>query len=385
MAVAKLTKSLVERLPPGSALWDTEVKGFGVRRQTAGAFFYLRCTIGGRQRMKSIGRFGSPWTVEQARRHALQALGQVVGGDDPFAAQAEGQTFRELVEVYIMRRQGALAPSTLRALSLYLRTSAKPLANRPLGDITRKDIAACLADIEQSSGAPSRNRARASLSAFYRWAIEEGHVETNPVQGTGKAAETSRDRVLLDSELAAVWHALPTGAYGDLVKLLMLTGQRRQELGGLRWTEINFKDRLITLPAERCKNGRGHSIPLSVPALAILSARAEGSGSSDLVFGNGRHGYNGWSDGKATLDRKLPAMPPFVHHDIRRSVASGMARLGINLPVIERVLNHVSGSFAGIVGVYQRHDFADEKREALAKWAAHLSTIVGLAKAAAAA
>jgi integrase len=374
MAVAKLTKSLIAKLPPGSALWDTEVRGFGCRRQTDGTYFYLRYTIGPQQRMRSIGRFGSPWTVEQARRHALKALGQLVGGDDPFAAKAEGLTFRELAEVYIARQQSRLAASTLRALSLYLRASAKPLANRPLGEITRKDVAACLAVVEQSSGAPSRNRARATLSAFYRWAIEEGHVEANPVQGTGKAAEASRDRVLSDSELAAVWRALPTGSYGDLVRLLILTGQRRQELGGLRWTEVNFNDRLITLPAERCKNGRSHTIPLSEPALAILAARPA---SSDLVFGTGRHGYNGWSDGKATLDRKLPAgFPPFVHHDLRRSCASGMARLGVNLPTIEKLLNHVSGSFAGIVGVYQRHDFADEKRAALERWAAHMMTVV---------
>src|SRR6516165_8381739 len=99
MAVAKLTKSLIAKLPPGSALWDTEVRGFGVRRQTSGTFFYLRYAIGSRQKMRSIGRFGSPRTVEQARRHALQALGQVVGGNDPFAAQAEGQSFGELAEV----------------------------------------------------------------------------------------------------------------------------------------------------------------------------------------------------------------------------------------------------------------------------------------------
>src|SRR5215471_5514921 len=121
MAVANLTKSLVEKLPPGSALWDTEVKGFGVRRQTAGAFFYLRCTIGGRQRMKSIGRFGSPWTVEQARRHALQALGQVVSGDDPFAAPAAGDTLSELVEVYLSRRQATFVVNTHRDVSRYLR------------------------------------------------------------------------------------------------------------------------------------------------------------------------------------------------------------------------------------------------------------------------
>jgi integrase len=375
MAVAKLTKSLVEKLPPGSALWDTEVKGFGVRRQTSGAFFYLRCTVGGRQRMKSIGRFGSPWTVEQARRHALQALGQVVGGDDPFA-QPTGDTFVALIEVYLARRQSAIAAKSHHDTSRYLRVRFASLRDRQLGEITRRDIAACLAVIERDSGAPSRNRARTCLSAFYSWAIEEGLAETNPVTGTGKAEEGgSRERVLSDAELAQVWQALPGGDYGDLVRLLMLTGQRRQELGGLRWSEVNFTDRLITLPAERCKNGRAHTVPLSEPALAILLAR-RGTSKADFVFGTGRRGFNGWSGGKITLDRRLGAMPPFVIHDIRRTVASGLARLGVNLPVIEKLLNHVSGSFAGIVGVYQRHDFADEKREALERWASHLMTVV---------
>jgi integrase len=388
MAVAKLTKSLVAALPPGSALWDTEVKGFGVRRQTSGAFFYLRCTLAGRQRMKSIGRFGSPWTVEQARRHALQALGQAVSGDDPFEAKVEGDTFSALVEIYLTRRQGTFAARTHRDVSRYLKVGFRALATRPLGEITRRDIAACLAVIERASGAPSRNRARTTLSAFWNWAIAEGLAETNPVTGTGKADEAgSRDRVLSDSELAQVWRALPTGDYGDLVRLLMLTGQRRKELGGLRWSEVNLAERLITLPAERCKNGRSHTIPLSEPALAILQARSGRSArNSDGVFGTGRNGYNGWSDGKLTLDRRLgPGFAPFVLHDARRTVASGMAKLGINLPVIERILNHVSGSFAGIVGVYQRHDFADEKRAALELWARHVAEIVGLASAAAAA
>jgi integrase len=399
MAVAKLTKSLIAKLPPGSALWDTEVRGFGVRRQTGGTFFYLRYAIGSRQKMRSIGRFGSPWTVEQARRHALQALGQAVSGSDPFAAKAQGDTFSTLAEVYIARQQSRLAPSTLRALTLYLRTSAKPLAARALSEITRKDIAACLADIERDSGAPSRNRARAALSALFAFAIAEGHLDTNPVAGTGKAQETSRDRVLTDAELAAIWHALPPTVYGDVVRLLMLTGQRRMEIGGLRWSEIDFTARVINLPATRTKNGRAHQVPLSQAAYDILAARhtvlfdrvphsPPVNGTADgLVFGTtGQRGYNGWSDGKLTLDRKLgPGFQPFCHHDARRTVASGMARLGINLPVIERVLNHVSGSFAGIVGVYQRHDFAEEKRQALELWATHLSTIVGLAKAAAAA
>jgi integrase len=407
MAVAKLTKSLVAKLPPDAAIWDTEVRGFGVRRQTDGTYFYLRYTIGGRQRMRSIGRFGSPWTVEQARRHALQALGSVVGGNDPFAANAAGDTFSALVEVYLARKQSAFVGRTHHDVSRYLRSCFRPFASRQLAEISRRDIAACLATIEAASGPASRNRARTCLSAFFTFAIAEGHAEANPVQGTGKAPGASRDRCLSDAELAAVWRSLPTGIYGDIVRLLLMTGQRRQEIGGLRWSEVNFADRMITLPAERCKNGRSHTIPLSEPALAILTARhstarhsvarhsvslsrdpshspnGNGSpnGNAELVFGNGRNGFNAWGDGKLALDRRLPAMPPFVIHDIRRSVASGMARIGVNLPVIEKILNHVSGSFAGIVGVYQRHDFADEKRAALEKWATHLSTIVGLAKA----
>ena len=150
----------------------------------------------------------------------------------------------------------------------------------------------------------------------------------------------------------------------------------------MRWTEVDFTARVINLPATRTKNGRAHTVPLSEPALAILAARRASNGRADgdgLVFGTtGQRGYNGWSDGKLALNRKLPAMPPFVIHDLRHSVASGMARLGINLPVIERVLNHVSGSFAGIVGVYQRHDFADEKRAALELWAKHVAEIVAV-------
>src|SRR6516165_9507586 len=141
MAVAKLTKSLIAKLPPGSALWDTEVRGFGVRRQTSGTFFYLRYSVGSRQKMRSIGRFGSPWTVEQARRHALQALGQVVSGDDPFAQPTGGDTFAELVEAYLGRKD--FAYNTRRNIARYLGVSFRSLASRPIAEITRRDIAAC--------------------------------------------------------------------------------------------------------------------------------------------------------------------------------------------------------------------------------------------------
>jgi integrase len=205
-----------------------------------------------------------------------------------------------------------------------------------------------------------------------------GLAETNPVAGTVKAPAQSRDRVLSDHEIAQVWRNLPVGDFGDIVRLLLLTGQRREEIGGLQWSEINLADRLITLPPARVKNGRPHKVPLSEPALAILAAR-HSKREGPAVFGrDGRDRFTNWSNTKAALDRKLPGMPDWHIHDARRTCATGMARLGINLPVIERVLNHVSGSFAGIVGVYQRHDFADEKRDALAGWAAHVMTVVAV-------
>ena len=204
--------------------------------------------------------------------------------------------------------------------------------------------------------------------------------------GTVKAPAQSRDRVLSDQEIAQVWRSLPAGDFGDIVRLLLLTGQRREEIGALQWSEVNLTDGVITLPPARVKNGRPHQVPLSKLALAILAARHSKS-EGPAVFGrDGRDSFTNWSNTKAALDRKLgPSFQDWHLHDLRRTCATGMARLGINLPVIERVLNHVSRRFAGIVGVYQRHDFADEKREALDKRATHLSTIVGLASAEAAA
>jgi integrase len=165
----------------------------------------------------------------------------------------------------------------------------------------------------------------------------------------------------------------------------MLTGARRQELDSLLWSEIDFAQRVINLPASRIKNKKPHQIPLSPIAMEILETRYKrirvpsitANGTNGVsVFGKRGHGFSTWADGKRGLDRRLPGMEPFRLHDVRRSVATGMARIGISIPVIEKVLNHQSGTFAGIVGVYQRHDFAEVKRQALELWASHLMAVV---------
>jgi integrase len=212
------------------------------------------------------------------------------------------------------------------------------------------------------------------VSKFFNWCVDADILAVSPAAGIKKPfAERSRDRVLTDDELQAVWRAADSIGYpfGTIVQLLALTGQRRGEVAGMRWDEIEGD--LWTLPKERTKNGRLHTVPLSRRAMAIIEGAPR---ISDFVFSaNGEKSVSGFASPKHLIDG-LAGVTDWRLHDLRRTTASGMARLGINLPVIEKVLNHVSGSFAGIVGVYQRHEFADEKRQALQQWADYVERLV---------
>jgi integrase len=211
---------------------------------------------------------------------------------------------------------------------------------------------------------------RASLSAFFAWCIARGLAEVNPVLGTPVAPEKPRTRVLPITELAAVWRACNGDAFGTIVKLLMLTGCRAGEIGGLRFGEI--RDGVIVLPADRVKNKRAHLLSLAVPAQAVLAGWTKRYG--DCVFASG--GFRSWSYGKQQLDARLAAAgmrpEPWTVHDLRRSVATGMAEIGIQPHIVEAVLNHISGHKAGIAGVYNRATYEKEKTAALAMWADHL-------------
>ncbi len=223
------------------------------------------------------------------------------------------------------------------------------------------------------------NRALGWLKGLCNFAVERGVLDVSPIAGIKPpAAETARDRVLSDDELKAVWEAADAlePVYAGFIKLLILTGQRLREVSEMEWKEIDLDAKLWTLPAARAKNSIEHSIPLSDQTVEILKALQRIAG-SDFVFT-----INGWNPIRGThlvkrrIDKLAPLMPPWVLHDLRRTVASGMARLGVNLPVIEKLLNHVSGSFAEIVGVYQRHSFADEKRAAMKAWTRHIEQLV---------
>jgi integrase len=273
---------------------------------------------------------------------------------------------------YLEARREGMKPRSHQECSRHLQKHWKPLHGMAVSAIDRAAVAVHLKAIAKDSGAVTANRARSTLSAMFAWAIGEGLCEANPVIGTNKKDEGgSRERVLSDAELAAVWNATGDNDYGNIVKLLMLTAQRRDEIGGLEWSEIDQQAKVISLPASRTKNSRPHDIPLSSAALALVVALPRRTGRA-LVFGSGEGGYSGWSRSKEALDESAKLSEAWTLHDLRRTAATRMADLGVQPHVIEAILNHVSGHKSGVAGIYNRSTYAVEKRAALELWATHL-------------
>jgi integrase len=242
-------------------------------------------------------------------------------------------------------------------------------------------------EVAERHGRVAGNRFRAALSAYFTWMLREGLTEANPVLGTNKQVEAgARQRRLSDAELAAIWRNAGDDQYGAILRLLMLTACRRDEIGDLCWSEIDLDAAVITLPGAKTKNNREHRVPLSSLALEVLRAqprRAQSDGTiRNLVFGHrtGR-GYGGWSKSKAELDQRLEqAGTPVIRwtlHDFRRSVSTSMHEvLNVQPHVVEAVLNHVSGHKGGVAGVYNVSSYDVQKAVALQKWSDHIEALV---------
>jgi len=377
MAIGKVTITSVAKLK--GYLWDTHVTGFGARRQTNGVFYYVRYRHNGTQTVRSIGRHG-PLTPDTARAKAKQLLGTVAGGVGPFAVPLAAEGFAAAVERYLERKRPSLRPSSFLDAQRYLGNYSAPLHALRLSQIDRRKVAALLGEIETRSGPVSRNRLRAALSAFFGWAVTEGLLDTNPVTGTAKANENgSRERVLSREELRALWRGLGDDRFSDIVHLLLLTGQRRNEIGGLQWSEVDLVRKQIVLTASRVKNGRQHEVPLSAQAAAILE-RQPRRNSSEFLFG--KRGFNDWGEAKAKLDQRT-GIADWHLHDLRRTCATMLGELGVNPWIVEAVLNHYSksaamnlpGHRAGVAGTYNRARYVDDMRAALQRWADLLEQI----------
>jgi integrase len=361
--IGKVTKSAVDKLGPNSLIWDTGLVGFGARRQLRHVHYLLRYRLSGKQRFITIGRHGA-WTPETARNEAKRLLGLVASKVDPANERIRpAETFGAEVNRYLERKRSSMKPRSFEGIERHLRQHAKPFHPVRLAEIDRRTIAVRLAEIEAASGPVARNRFRSSLSAFFTFAIREGLIEANPVTGTATADEGhSRDRTLSEAELIAVLNALGRDQFSDIIRLLILTGQRRNEIGGLRWDEIDFERGLIILPSERVKNKRQHELPISNQVGAILKRQPR---QNEFVCGRR---FTSWSIGKADLDNRARLKAEWRLHDLRRTAATHMAELGTLPHIIEAVLNHVSGHRAGVAGIYNRARYEGEMRTALQLW-----------------
>jgi integrase len=349
----------------------------------------LRYRFGGVTRKLTLGAAtDDDLTLASARRAAAEARHQIDLGVDPATSRRPppiehaDDSVEALAEQFInlhVRRK--TRPTTARMTEDVLTRIALPAwRGRLVQDIRRRDIVT-LAERIALDRPYMANRALAALSKFFAWMVARDVIAVSPCVGVERPhLEIARDRILTDAEIKALWRACddPTeGPFGPLLKLLLLTGARRGECCNMRWSEIDADRRLWLLPGGRTKNGRAHAIPLSEQVWRILQGLPRFLDSDFVITVDGRQPFIGFARAKRRIDAKAKLGTDWRLHDLRRTCASGLQRLGVSVEVIERSLNHVSGTFRGVAGVYARHDYADEIRIALQRWGDHVEQIVG--------
>lgn len=450
MATFKLTDGNVEALQPGERdiyAWDTALPRFGLRVTPAGARIYLvqyraKGAAGEptKTRRITIGQHdGNLWNVTKARAAARKLLAPVDLGRDPFgerqaertadqrarlAAKAavvataleaelrERDSFANVTARYVELKaknnrswveterllsfgQAKTADSSKRGSGrLHASNSYGPMtawADRHIADIRRADVADLMDIIGRRSPAVAR-ATYAALRGLFAWCMERDLVDTSPCDGfKAPPRPKARDRVLADDELRLIWSACEDlgSPFGPLIKLLMLTGQRRAEVAGMSWAELDLAAKIWRIPGDRTKNGKAHELDLCAEALEILEGLTR---TSPLVFpARGEGAARGFSATKRRLDELVEALrrkeseetgvefeegAAWRLHDLRRTAATGMAALGFPPHVVERVLNHVSNTQSGLVGVYQRHEYRQERNASSTAWGARVAAVV---------
>lgn len=369
---------------------DSLVPGLRLRVGSSGAkTFILRKRVGGRARNLTLDRYHERrFTLADARKKARALISDIEAGEEPQARGRGRQAGQTAGTVKALFDEYKKAKANLRSIAEVKRIFEKyvvpEIGGRLADSVSRADITRLIDGI----AAPTMARSvGAQLSAFYSWAMPRlDRLESNPCRDAWKPPKpAARDRVLSDDEIRAVWKASleESAPFGPGIRLLLLTLQRRDEVFSADVAEFDLKQAIWTIPASRAKNGVVHIVPLSAAALAeikpLIGDRSEGK----LFPARGRaeHAPSGfsrsWARVREAVEKALKRpVERFTMHDLRRTGATGLQRLGTRLEVTEAVLNHVSGSRGGIVGVYQRHHFTEEKRQALNAWAAELNKLL---------
>jgi integrase len=399
-AAVKLTMKAIEDLvcPEGrkdALAFDDEVKGLGVRvakhskpGALTGKNYIIQFTIAGQKRRIPIGSC-SAITLKAAREAARAYLGDVAKGKDPAverkearrADKAEALTLGKLVGQWEKLHLASRRPNYANAATGAIRRNFAKHLEKPADKLSKATVVAVLDGLTAAGKAQMAGATARYGRALFGWAMRRGSITTSPFEGVPIADITERERVLTDDEIKAIWQATEGGGtFNLIVRGLLLTGQRRDEVARMERTELASDMSLWTLPSDKAKNGAEHLVPLSQQARAVIEAaprvlREEGERGPDFVFRGEGGVFSGWSKSKARLDKRSSVVD-WTLHDLRRTCATGLQKLGVRLEVTEAVLNHVSGSRGGLTGIYQRHDWADEKRAALNAWGSHVESIV---------
>ena len=413
--IADGTKGLYLIIQPGGA------KSWALRFREKGKSF--KVTLGrpphhDHEPVKSpvAGRPTQPLSLAAARALATDILRQRAAGRDPVAEAKRREVemeddkataFGTLVRRYAAEQRGRkfrrwLLSARFLGLAYTKNGGGEPVVlkdgladrwrDRPIRSIGRADVRKVVDEAvrqavpglrprrEKHAWAEPTGRAlHAALSGFFSWCVEEELIDANPCASARRPPPAkARDRVLTDAELAAVWRASSGLAphYRSMTRLLIVTGARLREVTQMKRCELSDDLSVWVLPAERAKNGHEHRLPLPQLARDVIASVPRVAGSEYVFTFSGIKPMEGFSEQKRRLDR-LSGVTNWSWHDLRRTLATGLQKLGVRLEVTEALLNHVGGSRSGIVGVYHRHQYAEEKRIALERWAAHVEALIG--------
>jgi integrase len=388
MPTIHMTKSAVDALKAASkdtVYWDAGLPGFGVKvTPRSRKVFVVLYRIGGagsRLRKYTIGPYGRV-TLQMARAEAQKVLAARLEGRDPATEKRESKRrmtadrVDDLIEVFIVQHVSKTRKAA-EISRLLRREVVSRWGNRCVHAIGKRDIVELASEIAQRGTPMAANTLLKVIKTFLNWCVGRAVIDASPAEGVplpGK--EVARDRVLTNNELASVIRAARQigGAYGGIVEMLALTGQRREEVAQMVGDEIDFNSRTWTLPGSRTKNGKPHIVHLSEACIKLIK-RASRSGS--YVFSiSGVKPFQNFTNAKRALD-ELSGVTGWRLHDLRRTCVSGMARLGVPPHVADKILNHQSGTISGVAAVYQRHHFLAERKLALERWGQYIETLVG--------
>jgi integrase len=393
----KLTKRAIDgftfnpTVPGKDIRWDADISGLGVRLYPSGKkSFVLSYRQNGTKRLYTVGQYGQV-TLEQARDLAKKRLGEVADGKDPVITRRDSRkknewTIKKAFDDFLKRYAKAHNIHWQETQRIFERDILPAIGTKPIDEVAKEDILKIIDKIVSRGSGTMANRTLAALRKFFNWAIERDLIKYSPAFRISPPAKNiSRDRVLADDELRDIWQACKAIGYpfGPMVQFLILTGQRRGETANMCWDHLDLREAIWTIPKENTKTKREHIIPLPGLARDILE---DCPNLGDYVFTSaGDRPFENMSRGKRELDFQIAAQRTEKNartpeewrlHDLRRTAASGIARLGVAPHVIEKVLNHSSGIISGVAAVYNRHHYTKEIGEALALWEFHLREIL---------